>query len=386
MTSLDDFSKRARRAMDDAQPAFDEAAGRRRLLAALPAGKKGAALRWWLGVGAVAAAALLAVVGAWRTRSGEYVVATQSAVTVPFEEGSSAVVSPGSELRIEARTPDGARVEVLRGRVDVAVTHRPRTDWHVRAGPWDVAVTGTTLSVEWHPAERRVEVAVFEGVVEVRRADGPTTTVRALERFDSRVGLIRPQPALPSPPRPAPEPTPAQRAPEWLSPSVIAFDAGPGDRPPPGPRARPWVELEVAGRYLEALDAVRAAGSLKVLAKAVPDELLAIARAARFAGDGALATEALLTTRRRFTGSSQAAMAAFLLAREARGDEAVSWLQRYLAEEPDGALTREAAGRLLEALMQAGRYAEARTAATSYLARFPTGPHAPYARSLTEEP
>jgi uncharacterized cupin superfamily protein len=380
-TPLRGFGSRARRAMDEAQPAFDEAAGRRRFLTVSTSTRGGVASRWWK-----PALAMLAAVGVMtatlrlRGHREERFVATETAVTVPFEEGSSAVVAPDAELRVISRDASGARVELVRGRVNVSVRHQANTDWHVLVGPWDVAVTGTRLSVQWRPAERSLEVEVFEGVVEVRSADGSATTVRAGERFESRAGLIRPAPVELPPAVPVPPPGPDAQQP----PPVVEFDAGPTVRHAPPPPAKPWVALELAGRYLEARDAVRAAGVARVLAVAPVDELLSVARAARFASDDGLATEALMMARRRFPATPQAAMAAFLLGRESEGAEAASWFQKYLAEEPNGALARESAGRLLEALMQAGRHTEAQASAASYLERYPTGPHAPYARSLRE--
>jgi hypothetical protein len=51
-------------------------------------------------------------------------------------------------------------------------------------------------------------------------------------------------------------------------------------------------------------------------------------------------------------------------------------------EQPSGALAREASGRLLEACIAAGDGAGARDAATRYLARYPSGPHAALARRV----
>ena len=274
-TPLREFGSRARRAMDQAQPAFDEAAGRRRFLTVSASKRGGVASRWWK-----PALAMLAAVGVmaailWLRPREERFVATETAVTVPFEEGSSAVVAPDAELRVISRAASGARVELVRGRVNVSIRHQANTDWHVLVGPWDVAVTGTRLSVQWRPAERSLEVEVFEGVVEVRSADGSATTVRAGERFESRAGLIRPAPIEVPPALPVPPPAPdAQQAPP-----VVEFDAGPSVRHAPRPPAKPWVALELAGRYLEARDAVRAAGVARVLAVAPVDELLSVARA-----------------------------------------------------------------------------------------------------------
>jgi hypothetical protein len=60
-------------------------------------------------------------------------------------------------------------------------------------------------------------------------------------------------------------------------------------------------------------------GWASVLAVAAVDELLSVARAARFANDDGLATQALMMARRRFPATPQAAMAAFLLSITACG-------------------------------------------------------------------
>ena len=61
---------------------------------------------------------------------------------------------------------------------------------------------------------------------------------------------------------------------------------------------------------------------------------------------------------------------------------AVNWFRTYLKERPNGALAREASGRLLEALSRSGDRSGAERAAESYLARYPSGQHAAFARQL----
>jgi outer membrane protein assembly factor BamD (BamD/ComL family) len=53
-----------------------------------------------------------------------------------------------------------------------------------------------------------------------------------------------------------------------------------------------------------------------------------------------------------------------------------------LREQPSGSLAPEAHGRLLEALQRSGDSAAARSAASDYLARYPAGPHAEFAKRL----
>jgi outer membrane protein assembly factor BamD (BamD/ComL family) len=62
--------------------------------------------------------------------------------------------------------------------------------------------------------------------------------------------------------------------------------------------------------------------------------------------------------------------------------ESADWFGVYLREEPRGALAREASGRQMEALHQAGDAAATRAAAESYLRLYPDGAHQALARQL----
>jgi outer membrane protein assembly factor BamD (BamD/ComL family) len=69
-----------------------------------------------------------------------------------------------------------------------------------------------------------------------------------------------------------------------------------------------------------------------------------------------------------------------------RASDAIGWFKRYLTEQPNGPLAREAAGRLIELLRQTGDSARAQEAAAGYLKRYPTGPHAALARNVLARP
>src|SRR5262249_3605872 len=156
-------------------------------------------------------AGVRAEAGAW--------LATDGAGELPlrFSEGTVVVLAPGSRGRVDELRARGARMVLERGTLQAHVTHRLRSDWRFVAGPFEVAVTGTSLAVGWDPVRERFSTAVTEGAVKVMGPSvGSEVTVRAGERCDVDVRthamqLSRLSPSLPpspsSPPlEPAPEP------------------------------------------------------------------------------------------------------------------------------------------------------------------------------------
>ena len=122
-----------------------------------------------------------------------------------------------------------------------------------------------------------------------------------------------------------------------------------------------------------------------------PAELSLLAETARHAGQLGKARAAFTTLRRRFPAAKEAGLAAFslgLLEFDGFGAyaKAGDWFQTYLKERPGGPLTREARGRVMEAMHRTGRLPEARNLALSYLLDYPAGPHAELARRLASPP
>jgi hypothetical protein len=124
-----------------------------------------------------------------------------------------------------------------------------------------------------------------------------------------------------------------------------------------------------------------------VCARADASALVTLADAARYAREPEDEAYALHLLRRRFTGTSRAALAAFALGRlefdiHRSYEKAGEWFVTYLREQPGGPLTREARGRLMEATLGSGDRDGARKLAARYLRDYPNGPHAELARSL----
>jgi hypothetical protein len=151
-----------------------------------------------------------------------------------------------------------------------------------------------------------------------------------------------------------------------------------------------WSELFADGDFRAIIDAAEARGIDATLSRGSLADVVALADAARYSRERALAKRGLLAERSRFAGSAEARAAAFVLGRMADDggarDEAIRWYDTYLEESPRGAFAAEALGRKLVALVESGDAAGARGVAIEYLRRFPHGAHAAYARDHLPEP
>jgi TolA-binding protein len=380
-----------------------EARIRRQLLARV-AGAKAPRPRWSYGLlaaGVLAAAAALFFWAAPATqheplrfwiedRTGhvdEWVTARDAEQSLRFSDGSSIVAGPHTTTRVMQIGPDGAHLTLERGHIDAHVVHRDASRWQVAAGPFVVHVTGTRFRVTWDPQTEKLAVKVTEGKVEVTGDGRPKHELTAgsvLElSANAAVGL---QSALLSgEPSASPAPNVAPAGPSTGEP---ARDEDELRARKAAERKPDFRELSTAGHYREALQAVEQQGFAASCESLGARDLLTLGSTARLAGSADRAREAYLAARRRFPNSAEAGISAFSLGRLAsdtgHASDAISWFNRYLTEQPSGPLAREAAGRLLELLRQTGDTARAREAAESYLKRYPTGPHAALARSLTQ--
>lgn len=328
-----------------------------------------------------------------RAEAGQRVAANLLELAVAFEDGSRVVLSSGASLRTEMVGPSSASLELERGRAQVRVVHARATHWMVRAGSYQVRVTGTRFSLDWRPETSAFAVVVDEGSVRVSGGLlAQSLDIRAGQSMALEHGrplattgtLVAPEPApAPATTGPATEPT----APA-LMPTPVELERTPPVRRPVTSRAAmaAWREQAEAGRYRDAMVEAERRGFDSICREASSADLLTLAEAARYAGRSDRAVQALKGVRGRFARSDDAALAAYLLGRiaaENRHDhaEAARWFRTYLAERPGGRLDREAEGRLLESLAFMDRNT-AREAARAYLQHYPSGPHAAFARNL----
>jgi len=322
---------------------------------------------------------------------GAYVATRgQQPLSLQFSEGSSISLSPETRARVTGTTPRGAVVLVEAGRAQVDVVHRPDSDWRIEAGPYSIAVKGTSFDVAFEAPTQTLEVVMRSGVVSVT-GPGIATPVEisGRQRFVHSVAArSAASTAALSPQAPEPGSTLPRGAPEAdierPGPSSAPSVGSPGPRPTPA-RAD-WPRLAANGEFRRVLNEADARGLDATLQEAPQSHLMALATAARFAGRTDLAARAYRRVRERFAGSRAAADAAFLLGRMTESGSpstAIGWYDRYVTEAPAGSFVAEALGRKMIALEKAGNATAAKDAAVAYLKRFPGGPYAGVASEMT---
>jgi len=340
------------------------------------------------------------------------------AATVRFSDGSEVAVESRARVRLRSVEKLGARLSVAEGAVHVDVVHAPGTHWTIEAGPFSVAVKGTAFTVQWVPSDEQLDVSMARGSVEV---SGPLTDTPLLVRAGqhlvvrvrqrettirdgSEVAAAEAHPAavhataqdltsdLGAASNAASREMPSSPTASGASPSE-ALAATSHDRGTAGRsiahalgHADPWRAALSRGDFESIVVDAERMGIDDCLAKANLEELTLLADAARYGRHDALARRALLAQRTRFSSSTAARDASFLLGRlqEADGDRAgaIDSYDRYLNEAPSGPYASEALGRKMMLAPAVVGDESARRLAEEYLRRFPAGPYAARARTL----
>ncbi|MDP9037582.1 MAG: FecR domain-containing protein [Myxococcota bacterium] len=327
-----------------------------------------------VGLGLMACAAAVVVALASRGRSaGEpfgpslVVAATPAPSAAPlgvgseerpirFHDGSMAFLSnERTRLSITDDTPSRVTAELVAGRSRFEVVPSPTRMFSVRAGAVTVIVIGTAFSVE--RKDDLVDVAVERGRVRVESPSG-NQELSAGERASV--------PATSADPTSAPSLQPAQKS------RTAASD-----------RAT-WRTLAEQRRFQEAY---------RLLPESLPSidtprDLLLAADSARLSGHPEAAVKYLAALIRLYPKDFSAQLAAFSLGtvyldQLNRPAEAALHFGEARALAGTGALSEDALGRELEALVRAGDTAQARGRAEEYVRLFPAGRHVELARKVT---
>ena len=344
---------------------------------------------------------------------GERLVASDAApLSLRFSDGSEVTLPPRAQAHVDALDAHGATVALEAGTVDVAVVHRSHTRWSVRAGRYEIRVTGTKFSAGWDRRTDALTVTMREGSVEVigpgmkaparvvggqrLRANGVTadnadaapqvvvedvtTTIAA--RQEAAIPEIAPEaPAVEAEQPEATDRTaPAAvrsgsraRRPAVAAPRLIAI------------ASTEWHALETRARFKEALAAAKREGLFDDNCAGLQGrDVWRLGETARLAGDLERAEYAYQAARRFPESAPAATYGLGRIAFDQRHDfvSAGNWFESYVKRFPQAPLRREAAGLMLESRLKAGDNARARDAADLYLGLFSDGPLAPKARDI----
>lgn len=130
------------------------------------------------GAGALIAASVVGGVGVYALHGRGRIATPKGDVRrVSLPEGSAITLNTDTALR-RALGPDLRRIDLLRGEALFDVAKDPSRPFVVFARGVQVRAVGTSFTVRLHD-DGRVDVAVSEGVVEVRKPDVPTVRLVA---------------------------------------------------------------------------------------------------------------------------------------------------------------------------------------------------------------
>jgi TolA-binding protein len=153
---------------------------------------------------------------------------------------------------------------------------------------------------------------------------------------------------------------------------------------------REWLDLHAQARYEEALASADREGFDGLIQTLDLDDLWKLSDTARMARKSVKASKALAAVRKRFAGSPRARTAAYFLGKvtmDLEGDPAGAsrWFELYCREDPEGRLSEEALGWLIDARSKSGQKDAAKDAARRYLQKHPDGTFTDLARSVLGE-
>lgn len=290
-------------------------------------------------------------------------------LSVKLEDSSRIELAAKSRIELAESKADAVKLRLRRGSVRCDVTHREGRRFSVEALGVEVRVVGTLFNVAIAEGERRVDVSVERGSVEVRALDetGPYRRISAGERWSVDLpSLSPPASASAEPAAPAPSADPAESRRNRAKDELRAAEPTPstGDRGDADPASDPNT--------------------------ATARELFDLANLARRSGDLAAAARAYELLLSKYPNDGRAGLAAFELGRlrlERLGNPAgaVSALERAMAKAPSPGLREDAMARLVQAYSALGDGARCRRTRDRYLSEYPGGVHTNAVKSRCAE-
>jgi len=365
------LSEHVRPALTDArierQWAAIEAAG---LPGAVPARSRrglAAAFSLALAAGAAAGIALYAQRDP-ELREGAWLESAASEVSVRLEDGSRVELSPESQLKLVENREQRVTLELRSGRARFDVKHDRVRPFAITVGPAEVRVIGTRfeLSRTARAGASTLQVAVSEGVVEVRRRDRPDEPPQRIHGGESWSAELSERPLAAKPVvEPAQAPSEVQ-APEQADMLPTRDDEEP---------AQPVVETT------KRAPAPRGQTARAPEPSEEPSALFSRASLARRAGRMQDAADGYAELLRRYPSDGRAGLSAFELGRirmDALSDPegAIAALEQALRIGGTASFHEDALARIVVASDALGRRQACRDARDRYLARYPNGVHA----------
>jgi hypothetical protein len=154
--------------------------------------------RWGLAIPALAALGLALGIGARLTlghQERDCFLATNGILSVPDGRAGTMMFDDGTRITLGQATRGnlralgfrrGAELTIESGHADLSVVHRWIGRWGVKAGPFDIRVTGTRFAVAWTPGDGHLDVQVTQGEVEVSGcSQADRTPVHAGQRLEA---------------------------------------------------------------------------------------------------------------------------------------------------------------------------------------------------------
>ena len=361
------------------------------------------------GVYAMRERALTFEVVSGKVSDGGYVSASSNDAKVQFSDHSDLALESGTRLRISDLEVRGARVMLEGGTMHVAIHTKPRGSWTLDAGPYIVHVTGTEFDLAWRDAEQTLDLRLHKGSVVVEGplanaglkmvagqhlvANANTGTLSLMDDLSSPLPPPNDAVGRTAPPSPAVAPAPQQTALQASGARPgggVAVRSSPVQASPPRGEEQAWGARVAHGDFDSVISDAERRGIDRVLAESSAVDLASLADAARYARRPDVARRALLSERSRYPGSLQSRDAPFFLGSIAEAEHsdaaALDWYETYLHEGAYGAYASQALGRKLMLVQRLRGTEAARPMASEYLARFPDGPYASFARKLLQSP